>query len=240
MSYLFNTFLYYPILNILVFFYNTAAFQDLGLAIILTTIVVRLVLFPIYQKTIRQQVLSAKMGPEIAKIQKDHKEDRERQTREMMELYKKYKVNPLYIIFAIIVQIPVFLAVWKVISAGANGSISGEGFYSFVSNPGMMDKVFLGAVNLGEKSVILVIVAAVIQFIQSRLAGVATPKKEGAPKQPLSGNQLSFMMTGITLVILWNLPAAVALYWITTTVFSIVQQWIVNNTLKNEELKGNN
>ncbi|MDD5015901.1 MAG: YidC/Oxa1 family membrane protein insertase, partial [Atribacterota bacterium] len=232
MSYLFNTFLYYPILNTLVFFYNTAAVQDLGLAIILTTIVVRFILFPIYQKTIRQQVLSAKMAPEMARIQKDYKEDRERQTRELMELYKKYKVNPFYIIFAIIVQIPVFLAVWKVITAGASGSILGEGLYSFISNPGALNKMFLGIVDLSGRNMVLVVIAAIIQYAQSKFASATAPKKEGSapqPAQPFSGNQMAFMMTGITLVILWNLPAAVAIYWITTTLFSMAQQWVVNN-----------
>lgn len=239
MSYLFNTFLYYPILNSLVFFYNTIGFKDLGIAIILTTILVRCVLFPIYQKVMKQQVLSAKISPEITRIQKEHKDDKEKQTKELLELYKKHKVNPFYVIFAIIVQIPVFLAVWKVITAGAS-SVIGEGLYPFITNPGSLNQMFLGAVNLSSKSVVFVILAAVIQFAQSKMASAATPKTEGGPKNPFSGNQLAVMMSGITLVILWNLPAAVALYWITTTLFSIVQQWIVNTSMKNEELKGNN
>lgn len=238
MSYLFNTFLYYPILNSLVFFYNTIGLKDLGIAIILTTILVRCVLFPIYQKVIKQQVLSAKISPEVARIQKEYKEDREKQTKELLGLYKKHKVNPFYVIFAIAVQIPVFLAVWKVING--TGSAIGEGLYSFVANPGTLNQMFFGLVNLGEKSAVLVIAAAVIQFFQSKMASTATPKVEGGPKNPFSGNQLSIMMSGITLVILWNLPAAIAIYWITTTLFSVVQQWIVNNSMKNEELKGNN
>lgn len=240
MSYLFNAFLYHPILNSLVFFYNTIAFKDLGIAIILTTILVRCVLFPVYQKVIKQQVLTAKVAPEVARIQKDHKEDKERQTKEILELYKKNKVNPFYIIFAIIVQIPVFLAVWKVITTGTSSAM-GEGLYSFITNPGTLNHMFLGIVNLSDKNLIFVIAAALIQFFQSKMASASTPKPaEGAPKNPFSGNQLSVMMSIMTLVILWNLPAAVAIYWITTTLFSVVQQWIVNISIKNEELKGNN
>ena len=239
MSYLFNTFLYYPILNSLVFFYNTIGLKDLGIAIILTTILVRFILFPIYQKVIKQQALTTKIAPEVTRIQKEYKEDKERQTREILDLYKKHKVNPLYMIFALLVQIPVFLAVWKVITTGTSAGI-GAGLYSFITNPGTLNKMFLGLVDLGSTSILFVVLAGIIQFIQAKTASAATPKIEGAAKNPFSGNQMSIMMAGFTLVILWKLPAAVALYWITTTLFSIVQQWVVNISIKNEESKGNN
>ncbi|MDD4930784.1 MAG: YidC/Oxa1 family membrane protein insertase [Candidatus Colwellbacteria bacterium] len=238
MSSLFNAILYHPILNAMVFLYNTIAFRDLGIAIIFITIVVRFVLFPMYQKTLRQQAISAKMNPEMLRIQKEFKDDKERQTKELLALYQKYKINPFYMILVLLIQIPVFFAIWKAITAGASGAVS-SALYPFITDPGTMNKMFLGLVDLGSRSILIAIIAAALQFLQMRMSMAMTPKNANMPAA-FSGNQMAFIMGGVTLAVLWNLPAALGIYWVATTVFSIVQQWIVNNSLKNEELKGNN
>ena len=97
MSYLFNTFLYYPLLNALILVYNYATFGDLGVAIIILTVLIRIVLFPLFYKSFEHQTIMQKLQPALQQIQHEHKEDKEKQALKMMELYKEHKVNPDFI-----------------------------------------------------------------------------------------------------------------------------------------------
>lgn len=239
MSYLFNTFLYQPIINILVFLYNTAAFGDLGIAIILLTILIRLALAPMFHKMLHQQIMVQKMRPEMQKIQTDYKDDREKQTRLLMELYNKYKVNPFYTFLVLAVQIPILFALFKAFTSGLNGSISGI-LYPFISDPGAFNPVFLNLINLNEKNIFLIIVTAAAQFIQTKISS-SMQKPSLNQKAPMpSGDVMGTFLSIFTVFILWNLPSAVAVYWLVSTLFSIAQQFICNASIKNAELKGNN
>lgn len=236
MSYLFNTFLYQPIINILVLLYNTIAFGDLGVAIIILTVVVRLCLAPMYHKMLHQQAITQKMRPEMAKIQEEHKNDKEKQTLLIMELYKKHKINPFYTFLVLLIQLPVLWALFKAFTSGLNGKIA-EVIYPFIGNPGTFNPIAFGALNLNERSIFLIVLTAVAQFVQTKLASPSVKD----PKMPMpSGNVMGIMLALFSVFILWSLPSAVAVYWLTTTLFSMGQQFVCNKSIKNAELKGGN
>ena len=86
MAQFFYTILEQPLTNALIFFYNTIAFQDLGLAIIFLTLAIRLVLFPFFHKSARQQTVMQHLQPKLKAIQEQHKSDRAKQTEAMMAL----------------------------------------------------------------------------------------------------------------------------------------------------------
>ncbi|MEK7086984.1 MAG: YidC/Oxa1 family membrane protein insertase, partial [Patescibacteria group bacterium] len=94
MTNLFNAVFYQPILSVLIFIYNNLAFHDLGLAIIFLTILVRIVLFPLFYKGAKDQALIQRLQPHIKKIQLDHKVDKAKQAQELMALYKEHRFNP--------------------------------------------------------------------------------------------------------------------------------------------------
>jgi len=93
MAYLYTQFLYRPLLNLLFFLYNNV-YADLGVAIILLTIIVRVVLLPLFYKSAKDQTILQKIAPRIQELQKIHKEDKERQVKEIMAVYKEHRVNP--------------------------------------------------------------------------------------------------------------------------------------------------
>ena len=238
MSALFNELLYRPMVNILVLLYENVTFGSLGIAIILLTLIIRVVLFPIFFKTAKHQRISQELQPHIKRIQEEHKDSKANQTKAMMDLYKKHKINPLTPIFLIILQIPIIYALFKVFSHSfAESTLSEEALsalYSFVTAPSSIDFYFLG-MDLKLKNIIIVIVAAVAQFFQGKLSIIKT--KKSLENQTVSqaekiGKQMMYIGPLLTLVFLWNLPAAIGVYWLSTTVFSIIQQIFLNKHME--------
>ena len=234
MTYLYHIILKWPLLNLLVFLYETAAFHDLGLAIILMTLLIRFVLFPFFHKGAKQQILMQRIQPKAKKIQEMHKDDREKQTKALMELYKEHGVNPLSSIFLLLLQLPILLALYRIFLYGLGGTGQIAGLYSFIPQPGAINATFLGIVNLAAPSILLVVIAAILQFFQARLAIYKPP--DGTPPsqaQKLAG-QMAFIGPLVTLFIFYRLPSAVALYWVVSSLFSIIQQIFVNRHLQKQ------
>ncbi len=232
MSYVYNLILYQPLLNVLIFFYNTIALGDLGLAIIFLTVLIRLILFPIFHKSARHQAAMQRIQPELKKIQELHKGNREKQTQATLDLYKQHKVNPFSGFLLLLVQLPILIAIYQIILKSLKpGFLSG--LYGFVHAPLMINPTFLGLINLGERSIIVVALAALAQYFQGKLS-LLPPQKAGAsdPAQKIS-RQMVIVGPVVTLVIFYNLPAAIGLYWFTTTLFSIFQQIIINRQREN-------
>jgi len=231
----FRTILLQPLFNGLVLLYEHVAFEDLGIAIILLTIVVRIILFPLFHKTAKHQKLAQKIQPEVKRIQKKHKNDREAQTKALMELYKEHKVNPLTPLFLLILQLPVLFALYRIFIDGFSGDAF-DMLYSFVQMPANITQDFLGIIALDRVSVPLVIITAGAQYVQGLLVVKRSGKKEDTPEQ--IAKMAKFMIyvgPVIALVILVRFPAAVAIYWLTSTLFSIIQQIIVNRSVHDKE-----
>ena len=112
MKTLYTTYLYQPILAVLVFIYNSVGFSDLGLSIIILTILVRIILFPIFYKSAKDQTLLQRLQPHIKKIQLDHKDNREVQAKALLSLYKEHKVNPFTGFALLLVQLPIFIVLF--------------------------------------------------------------------------------------------------------------------------------
>lgn len=227
MGLLFNEILYRPLYNALVFLYQYITLEDLGLAIILLTILIRFLLYPLFYKSIKNQAVLQKIQPEIQKIQHTHKENREKQAQELMALYREHKVSPFSGFLMILVQLPVLIALYRLFLQGF-ASETFQNLYSFMSEPEHINKSLLGIVDLGSQNMIIVGLAVVAQYFQGKLG---LPKLEKG-KEPTTaakiGRQMVFIGPIMTFVILRAMPSAIGLYWIVTSVFSIVQQIIIN------------
>ncbi len=235
MIYLYTILFHQPLLNLLVFFYNTIAFHDLGLSIIFLTILVRLILFPIFQKSVRTQTVMQYLQPKIKKIQEDHKHDLKKQSETMMELYREHRVNPFSGFFLLIIQLPILIALYRVFMQPLSAEVFSQ-LYTFIPAPGELGHSLLGLINLNEKSMVIVGLAVIAQYIQGQLS-IRKTKNEGKldAAQRMTRNMI-FISPVITLIFLMYLPAAVGLYWLTTTLFTIFQQSIVNKQLANGKL----
>ncbi len=228
---LFNEIFYRPIFNALIFIYNSVAFGDLGIAIILLTVLIRVVLFPLFHKTMKHQTEMQRLGPEIKKIQDSHKDNKEKQAQALLEFYRRNKINPFSGFFLLIPQILVFIALYTVFLKGISEKTL-EHLYGFVAAPSEVSGVFLGLIDLNNPNILIVGLAAVAQFFQGKLS---LPKKTGG--EPSLGENIGRQMVYIgpilTIVILMYLPAAVGLYWLTTSLVSVGQQAFINKSLKN-------
>ncbi|KKS82538.1 MAG: Sporulation associated-membrane protein [Candidatus Wolfebacteria bacterium GW2011_GWC1_43_10] len=246
MSYLFNEFLYRPLLNLLFLIYNNI-WADLGVAIILLTIIIRLILLPLFYKSAKDQTIIQKITPRIKEIQKNHKDNKEKQVREIMAVYKEHKVNPLSGFLLMLIQLPILIALYRVFWKGLSSDIF-KLLYPFVGVPENISHSFLGLVDLNQKSLAIVIIAALAQYFQSKLlmsVGKKNSKSVGnegaaAVAEKIS-RQMVFLGPVLTFVILYSLPSAVGIYWLTTSVFSVIQQIVINKRLgkRNERDTGN-
>lgn len=231
---MFQTFFYIPFLNALVWLYETIAFQDLGLAILLLTFFIRLILLPLFYKGAKDQSLMQRLSPEIKKIQHNHKDNREKQAQALMELYREHKVNPFSGFLMILVQLPVLIGLYQVFYKG----ISPEtlvNLYSFIPNPGDINATLLHLIDLQKPSILMVILAAAAQYIQGKLTLPKIEKGQELSSAEQVGRQMVFMGPVLTIVILSKMPAAVGLYWLATSVFTLIQQIYINKHL---DIKG--
>jgi YidC/Oxa1 family membrane protein insertase len=232
MVYLYQQILYRPILNLLVFFYQTIAFHDLGIAIILVTLFIRLVLYPFFHTGAKQQMLMQRIQPKIKEIQTKHKDDRDQQAKALMELYKEHGVNPFSGILLLIIQIPILLTFYWVIRSGV-GTAQLTGLYSFITVPHSINTIFLGFIDLAKPNFILIIAAALAQYFQAKLAIYRAPGNTAGTLSQAEkiARQMVFVGPIITILVFYNFPAALGLYWLMTSLFSAVQQYFVNKHL---------
>jgi YidC/Oxa1 family membrane protein insertase len=228
----FNEALYRPIFNLLVWTYNVIHGHDLGVAIILVTVFLRVILYPPSHKALKSQKALQDLQPKIKEIQAKYKE-KEARAKAMMEFYKEHHVNPLSGCLPLLIQLPILFALYKVFLTGLNHK-SLEALYPFISTPETLDPTFLGMVNLQDPSRILAILAGVSQFLQGK-SMYAQRAQTGASSSDFSNmmsKQMIYMMPLFMVFIAWKLPAGLALYWVVTTLFSLGQQMVINKSWK--------
>lgn len=242
MSTLFNTILYTPLFNFLVFLYNTVAFNDFGIAIILLTLIVRLVLSPLSIKTVKSQKALAELQPKIKEVQERYKSEPQKQAQKVMELYRENKVNPFSGCLPLLIQLPILIALYQVSIAGFREN-SLSVLYNFIHNPGDLNPTSFGFIDLTKRNILLAVIAGVTQFFQAKtnISSQKNPvfQKEAAAKNPLSAmnQQMLYFFPLITIIVSISFPAGLPLYWITTTVFSILEQVYINRIYKKSDGK---
>ncbi len=234
---IFNLILYQPLFNALVFLYAFLPGHDFGIAIIVLTAAIRLVLYPLMAQSIRSQKILNELQPKIQEIQKQYQGDKQQQAKAMMELYKKEKFNPFGGCLPLLVQLPILLALYQVFWKGFQPE-QFKFLYSFISNPGTIDPMFLGIINLSQPNIILAILAGLAQFFQSKMMMPQMKKQSQGNDQmaQFSGmmqKQMIYLLPVFTVFILWKMPSAIGVYWLVTTLFSIIQQRLIYHVRNN-------
>jgi YidC/Oxa1 family membrane protein insertase len=240
---LYNLIFYQPLFNLLIWLYNVVPGNDIGLAIIILTLVIRVLLFPLYYQSIRSQRALQEIQPKIDELRKRLKDQKEELAKQMMILYKKEKVNPFSSCLPLIIQLPFLIAVYQVFRHGLN-SESLDLLYTFVHNPEQINSISLGIIDLAVPSVILAFLAGAAQFWQAKMmVTIKPPLVQGkeisgsGDEKMLAGmnKQMVYFMPIITIVIGISLPAGLTLYWFITTLLMAVQQlWMFKKKKKDE------
>lgn len=240
----FDVVLVRPLFNLLVFLYDIIPGLDMGVAIILLTLIIKFVLWPFMNSSLKSQKAMQELQPKIEELKQKHKDDKEALAKAMMALYQTEKVNPLSSCLPLLIQFPILIALYQVLLKGFDPSALSM-LYDFVPNPGEIHKFFLGIVDLSIPSLWLAVLAGVFQFFQSRMLMMKRPPKQvaGAPGAKdetmlaAMNKSMLYFMPIMTVVIGASLPGGLALYWVTVTVFSIVQQMVVFRKKKAADLK---
>lgn len=247
---IFNDLLYCPLFNLMIFFYNIIPGQDIGVAIIMLTLLVRFVLYPINTKAIKSQKQLQEIQPEMKKVQAKYKNDKEKQAKALMELYQKHKVNPMSGCLPLLIQFPILIALYWVFLNGFKDE-SLNIIYSFVFNPSHINPMFFGIVNLSETNIILAFIAGSLQYFQTKMImgnkkdkkTLEDKKKEKTPEEKTQdfaqsmSKQMVYLMPVLTFVFAMSFPSGLALYWAVTTLFAIVQQSLIMKKQNHNDLE---
>jgi len=222
MGNLFTEILYRPLLNFVVIIYNILPWHDFGLAIIVLTTLIRVLFFPLSIKTARSQKAMNQLNPKMQEIKNKFKDDKSAQSAEIMKLYKENNINPLSGCLPLLIQLPILIALYRAFIAGLKPESLGL-LYKFVANPGVINKISFGFIDTTSKMPLLAVFAGMAQFIQAWQTNVQNKGSLNKEMAALNSQMLYFFPVMI-IIIGWNLPAGLILYWITTTAFSILEQ----------------
>lgn len=238
MTYLWNLLFYKPLYNILVFLINHVPNYSIFIAVIILTIIVRLIIFPLSYKSIRTQLQTKVLQPELDKIKKEVA-DKQEQAKLTLELYKKYNVNPFSSFLVMLIQLPIILALyWVIKNIGAG--VNGEVLYSFVKIPAQLNFASFG-VHLAEKSYILAFLTGFTQYIYLSISSSMknnsdnSNKSEQAKMMVMVGKSMKYTMPIMITVFSYIVGGAVAIYWVTSNIFMIFQELYIQKKLKKEK-----
>lgn len=229
--------LYQPLFNALMLLVFIIPGHSVGWAIIVLTIIIRIILLPSSLNALRQQKRMQELQPEIQAIQNKYKDDKTKLAEELTKFYRTNKINPLGSCLPLLIQLPILIILYYVFINGLDTSRF-DLLYSWMPRPDTVQTLFFG-LDLGKPDRwILPILAGALQFVQAwQIMPKTKPAGDGKQNQmaQMMSKQMMYLMPVFTVFIAGKLPAALPLYWIVTTLFAIGQQWWVFK--KNSNIK---
>lgn len=248
---LFNTFLYEPLYNGLILITSIIPGADIGIAVVLLTLIVKFALFPFSHKSTATQASMRTLEPKIKEI-KDTYKDLQQQAQKTMELYKAHGISPFSGCLTMLIQLPIIIALYWVFLKGikidttlisAANHLSGyiptsllnqDILYSFVQVPETINIKFLGLIDMTDKSIILAALAGISQYFQIKLSMPGdeklTMQSTGSIKDDLARSlkvQMRYVLPAFVAIFAYTISAAVALYWSTSNIFMVAHELIV-------------
>ncbi len=238
-GYLFNLIFTFPIFNGLVLLYHL--FGDFALSIVVLTLVIKLVLFPLTLKQLKSMKATQALQPQMQAIRKKHGKDQQAQAAAMQALYKEYGVNPLSGCLPLLVQLPVLYGMYYAFRTFLDTSKVADLnniVYSFIPHFDSYPNINLNwftfinhswtfSLAHPDPTHILPIIAGLATFIQLRMSQPKTPPGATPDPSTQSMKMMQYVMPLITVFFGWTFPAGLALYWTVSTTFQAVQQFFV-------------
>ncbi len=229
----FHTAIYAPLYNGLVYLVDVLPFHDMGLAVIILTIIVRIVLYPLSKRAVQAQLAMKEITPEIEELKKKYADDREEQSKAIFALYKERGIHPFAGLGLVLLQFPVLIGLYWVFSKSGLPQVDAAVLYPFVGVPASIHMDFLGIIPLSGHSVVLAITAALTQFGYTRLSMGKPATADPSPvESSLSGDlaksfdtQARYILPLFIGVISFSIAAAAPLYWTTSNLFMILQEY---------------
>lgn len=225
---------YKPIFNILIFIVSIIPNHDLGIAIILLTLLIKLVLLLPNQKALKAQKKMKDIQPQLDALKIKYKNDPQRLTKETMAIWKKYKVSPMGSCLPMIIQFPILISLFYVIKGGMIG-INTDLLYQSLQgfDTESINTLFIGILDITKANkIVLPIIIGGMQFYQMKLTLGKNQPVIKDDKNPMAhmGKMMQYVLPVMIAFFTASLPAGVGLYWGTSTLFGIGQQFFVNKS----------
>jgi YidC/Oxa1 family membrane protein insertase len=197
-----------PLFWLLDFFYGLVL--NWGLAIILVTVCVKALFFKLSAASYRSMANMRRVAPKLQALKEQYGDDRQKMSQAMMDLYRKEKINPLGGCLPILVQMPVFIALYWVLMESVQ--LRHAPFMLWIDDLSVMDPYFILPILMGAS-----------MFIQMQL--------NPTPPDPMQAKIMKFMPIVMTIFFLW-FPSGLVLYWLVNNVLSIAQQWVITRQIE--------
>ncbi len=228
MSSIFTALISKPLYNGFIFLLHLLPFADAGVVVIVFTIIIKFILLPLSIKASRAQLEMKSIEKDLQVIKEKYKDNKEEQSRQTIEYYKEKGINPFTGIFILIIQLPIIIGLYRVFLKSGLPSIDQALLYPFIVAPVAVNMVFLGLIDISQKSIILALLAGITTYIQINVSTGATTKQEGGGmSQDIASAmalQMKYFFPILVVFIAYSISAAVALYWITSNLFALVQE----------------
>jgi YidC/Oxa1 family membrane protein insertase len=251
----FETVIYQPLYNGLVFLAYFMPWSDIGFAVIALTLIVKFALFPLMHTTTKSQVKMREIEPELNKIKEEHKDNKEEQAKKLIELYNTHGINPATGCVSLLIQLPVIIGLYwvfkdiqfdpTVVSEIVGNGVRAAGaflnetlLYPFTPRPEYLHTEFLGFIDMTGKSIFLAVLAGMSQFFQMKLSmpdEKPTLQNTGSLKDDLMQNmkfQMRYVFPVFVVFFAYSISSAIALYWVVSNLFAIGHEWFVRGEYK--------
>jgi YidC/Oxa1 family membrane protein insertase len=233
--------IYEPLYNGLVFLVDVVPAHDMGIAVIILTIVVKVILAPLSRQAIRTQVAMRSIAPEVEAIKEKFKDKQEEQARAIFALYRERNIRPFATFFLIFLQLPILFGLYWVFWKGGLPEVNTSLLYSFVPPPERVNMDFLGLINMSERSLFLAILTGLTQYTYTRLS-MGKRKATAVAETPSFSSDMArsfdiqarYVLPLIFAGISYTLAAALPLYWATSNIFMIGQELVMGRRLKED------
>ncbi len=242
MKTLFNEILYRPLYNLLVGLMDILPHADIGFAVIILTLIVKFILYPLSKKAIKTQLILKEIEKPLKELREKHKDNPQELAQKTLQMYRDNNLNPFAGIFLILIQLPVVIALYLVFARAGLPTINPELLYSFVSVPASIQTTFLGFIDLvANKSWLIAILVFITQSIQIRFS---LPKQDASnvsdnefAQEFMKGLhfQMKYILPIITAVVSYTLISVVGLYWIVGNIFATLQEIYFKKTLRKKD-----
>ncbi|MEK7062626.1 MAG: YidC/Oxa1 family membrane protein insertase [Patescibacteria group bacterium] len=230
-----KTIIYVPLYNGLMLLLDVLPIADIGIAVIILTFLVKIILYPLAKKTSVTQLQMKERQPELDQIKEKHKNDKQAQALQIMEFYKKYKINPFTSFFTILIQIPVIFSLYYIFMSSGLPVVNNELLYSFITPPESISMNFLGFLDVSGKSLFFALLAGITSFFQMKITTPAVSQKTGGGMgddlSRMMSLQMKYFMPVLIFFISWRISAVVALYWAASNLLGLAQDLYIKRKL---------
>ncbi len=225
---MFNLLIATPFYNGFVYLIELLPYLDAGIIVVIFTIIVKILLLPLSIKASKSQMEMKGTEKDLRFLKEKYKDNKNELNIKTMEYYKEKGINPFAGILIILIQLPILIGLYRVFLKSGLPEINQSLLYSFVSAPSVVDMMFLGLINISEKSLFLAIISGLTTYFQvSYATGANLPESEGGAQNDLAramAMQMKYFFPILMTFISYTISSAIALYIITSNIFAIFQE----------------